>query len=387
MKLVMAIIKPFKLDEVRQALTELGLQGMTVTEVKGYGRQKGHTEIYRGAEYAVNFLPKIKIEVVVPAKLGRQGRGRHRRRGQDRTDRRRQDLRRSRRADGAHPHRRNQRISALEGRPKMKLAKYVFGAVAALAALALAHIDPALAQEAEAAATPAAPTLSAGDTAWMLTSTALVLMMTIPGLALFYGGMVRKKNVLATVMQSFAITCIVTVVWMVIGYSLAFTDGGEHATPISAACRRFLLKDMDVGTPEGHDPRVGVHVLPDDLRHHHSGADLRRVRRPHEVLRPGDLHGPLADHRLCADCPLGLGRRLPRQVSACSTSPAARSCISTPVSPAWSARSFSASAAGYGTENMAPYNLVYTVIGASLLWVGWFGFNAGSALAADGRAG
>jgi nitrogen regulatory protein PII len=69
MKLVMAIIKPFKLDEVRQALTELGLQGMTVTEVKGYGRQKGHTEIYRGAEYAVNFLPKIKIEVVVPAKM------------------------------------------------------------------------------------------------------------------------------------------------------------------------------------------------------------------------------------------------------------------------------------------------------------------------------
>ena len=67
MMLVMAIIKPFKLDEVRQALTELGLQGMTVTEVKGYGRQKGHTEIYRGAEYAVNFLPKIKIEVAVPS--------------------------------------------------------------------------------------------------------------------------------------------------------------------------------------------------------------------------------------------------------------------------------------------------------------------------------
>lgn len=66
MKLVMAVIKPFKLDEVRQALTDIGLQGMTVTEVKGYGRQKGHTEIYRGAEYAVNFLPKVKIEVVVP---------------------------------------------------------------------------------------------------------------------------------------------------------------------------------------------------------------------------------------------------------------------------------------------------------------------------------
>lgn len=67
MKLVTAIIKPFKLEEVRASLTDLGLQGMTVTEVKGYGRQKGHTEIYRGAEYAVSFLPKVKIEVVVPS--------------------------------------------------------------------------------------------------------------------------------------------------------------------------------------------------------------------------------------------------------------------------------------------------------------------------------
>ena len=66
MKLVTAIIKPFKLEEVRSALSDLGLQGMTVTEVKGYGRQKGHTEIYRGAEYAVNFLPKIRVEVAVP---------------------------------------------------------------------------------------------------------------------------------------------------------------------------------------------------------------------------------------------------------------------------------------------------------------------------------
>jgi nitrogen regulatory protein P-II 2 len=69
MKIVMAIIKPFKLDEVREALTAVGIQGLTVTEVKGYGRQKGHTEIYRGAEYAVSFLPKIKIEVAVSADL------------------------------------------------------------------------------------------------------------------------------------------------------------------------------------------------------------------------------------------------------------------------------------------------------------------------------
>jgi nitrogen regulatory protein P-II 2 len=69
MKLVVAIIKPFKLDEVRQALTEIGVHGMTVTEVKGYGRQKGHTEIYRGAEYVVNFLPKLRIEIGVSSEL------------------------------------------------------------------------------------------------------------------------------------------------------------------------------------------------------------------------------------------------------------------------------------------------------------------------------
>ncbi|OJU29625.1 MAG: transcriptional regulator [Nitrobacter sp. 62-13] len=69
MKLVVAIIKPFKLEEVRQSLTELGVHGMTVTEVKGYGRQKGHTEIYRGAEYVVNFLPKLRIEVAVPSDI------------------------------------------------------------------------------------------------------------------------------------------------------------------------------------------------------------------------------------------------------------------------------------------------------------------------------
>ena len=69
MKIVMAIIKPFKLDEVRDALTKIGVQGLTVTEVKGYGRQKGHTEIYRGAEYAVSFLPKIKLEIAVPSNV------------------------------------------------------------------------------------------------------------------------------------------------------------------------------------------------------------------------------------------------------------------------------------------------------------------------------
>ena len=83
------------------------------------------------------------------------------------------------------------------------------------------------------------PKLDTGDTAWMLTSTALVLMMTIPGLALFYGGMVRKKNVLATMMQSFAITCLITVLWLIVGYSLAFTTG---STIIGGLSRVFLSR-------------------------------------------------------------------------------------------------------------------------------------------------
>src|SRR3954447_13326026 len=98
----------------------------------------------------------------------------------------------------------------------------------------------------DAAAAPPAPMINAGDTAWMLTSTALVLLMTIPGLALFYGGMVRKKNVLATVMQSFAITCLVTIIWMIVGYSLAFRDGGGLNAYIGGF-DRFFLSGMGVG--------------------------------------------------------------------------------------------------------------------------------------------
>src|SRR5690348_2722916 len=91
------------------------------------------------------------------------------------------------------------------------------------------------------------PKLDTGDTAWMLTSTALVLMMTIPGLALFYGGMVRKKNVLATVMQSFAVTCLVTLVWFIAGYSLAFSDGGGMNAYIGGLSK-FMHNGIGVGT-------------------------------------------------------------------------------------------------------------------------------------------
>ena len=113
MKLITAVIKPFKLEDVRQALAEAGVQGMTVTEVKGFGRQKGHTELYRGAEYTVDFVPKTKIEAAVPdslveqvveAIIGRRGHG---------LDRRRQGVRLRSRARGAHSHGRDRRRGAV----------------------------------------------------------------------------------------------------------------------------------------------------------------------------------------------------------------------------------------------------------------------------------
>src|SRR3954452_1336982 len=106
----------------------------------------------------------------------------------------------------------------------------------------LAAILGAVALPAGALAQTEVPKIDTGDTAWMLTSTALVLLMTIPGLALFYGGMVRKMNLLATVMQSFAITCLVAVLWAVAGYSLAFTEG----TPLVGGLSRFMLNGMGI---------------------------------------------------------------------------------------------------------------------------------------------
>ena len=189
-------------------------------------------------------------------------------------------------------------------------------------------------------------TPNSGDTAWMLTSMALVLMMTVPGLGLFYGGMVRKKNVGDTVMTSFAITCLVTVLFAVVHL--------QHGVPRRHAVHRRPRPRLPAGHPERHleghrqsqsagadHPRDGLHVLPDDLRDHHPGADRRRLRRAHEVLGDAVVHRPVGDLRLCADRALGLGSgRLPQQRqrrrlwSRCSTSPAARSCISIPASPA-----------------------------------------------------
>ena len=102
-----------------------------------------------------------------------------------------------------------------------------------------------------AADAPKIRAVNTGDTAWMLTSTALVLLMTIPGLALFYAGMVRKKNVLDTLMQSFAITCIVTIVWTVAGYSLAFTNGNGGMAPYVGDISRFMLHGIEAQINKG----------------------------------------------------------------------------------------------------------------------------------------
>ena len=186
MKLIMAIIKPFKLDDVREALTPLGVQGLTVSEVKGFGRQKGQTEIYRGAEYHVNFLPKVKIEVAVSPFRSRRagGRGDHEVRPY-RQDRRRQDFRHGHRTGRAHPHWRIGRGSAVASLFREKILALTDAAWGRRPQTVVSRRRPS----------PTDAKIDSGDTAWMLTSTALVLMMTIPGLALFYAGMVRKKNV------------------------------------------------------------------------------------------------------------------------------------------------------------------------------------------------
>src|SRR5437016_4112798 len=129
--------------------------------------------------------------------------------------------------------------------------RFTFLRRAGLLALAGLTATPALAEEAK---------LDTGDTAWMLAATALVLMMTIPGIALFYGGMVRKKNVLATVMQSFAVACLVTVLWTIIGYSLAFTEGkpywGNVLGGYIGGLTQFMLNSLGLATVNPLAPTI-----------------------------------------------------------------------------------------------------------------------------------
>src|SRR3954454_346494 len=257
---------------------------------------------------------------------------------------------------------------------------------AALVSLAAAALAQTAASPAPAPAAAEAVKIDSGDTAWMLTSTALVLMMTIPGLALFYGGMVRKMNVLATVMQSFAITCLVTVLWMVIGYSIAFTP----ETPYVGGLRRFMLGGMGIATVNDL-----AKTIPESV--------YMMFQMTFAIITPALICGAFADRMKFSALMwfIGLWSVL----------------VYAPIAHwVWGSDGFLSSAGildfaggtvvhinagvaglmaalmlgkrhGYRQEPMPPHNLVLSLIGASLLWVGWFGFNAGSATAANGNAG
>src|ERR1700678_1000957 len=240
------------------------------------------------------------------------------------------------------------------------------------------------------AALAAAPKFDSGDTAWMLTSSALVLMMTIPGLALFYGGMVRKKNVLATLAQSFGATCIVTVLWMVIGYSLAFTNNAHPGiNQFIGSFNQFLLGQMGVNAVSPLAPTIPESVY-------------MFFQMTFAIITPALIAGALADRMkfsafmwfmglwlLLVYCPiahwvwgggwLGAMGALDFAGGTVVHLNAGTAALITCL--------MLGKRIGLKSESMAPHNLVLSVIGASLLWVGWFGFNAGSAVAANANAG
>jgi ammonium transporter, Amt family len=236
-----------------------------------------------------------------------------------------------------------------------------------------------------AAPATSAPKIDSGNTAWMLASTALVLLMTIPGLALFYGGMVRKKNVLATMMQSFAITALVTVLWTVVGYSLAFSEG----TPFIGGLSKMFLDGIGVNTVAGSIPetvfvifQMTFAIITPALI---CGAFAERMKFSSMLvfmtLWSLLVYAPVTHWVWAADGWLfnyhpGILDYAGGTVVHVNAGVAGLVCAF-----------MLGKRVGFGREAMPPHNLALTLMGASLLWVGWFGFNAGSALAADGRAG
>lgn len=252
---------------------------------------------------------------------------------------------------------------------------------------------PGIAAPAAVVSASAAPRLDSGATAWMMTSTALVLLMTIPGLALFYGGMVRKKNVLGTLMQSFAITAMITVLWMVAGYSIAFDTTGMEKGVINVhsffgGLSRAFLYGM------GKDSLTGS--IPESV--------FMTFQMTFAIITPALITGAFAD-RMKFSAMMAFTALWSLLIYA----PIAHMVWSGDGGFMWdmgvldfaggTVVHINAGVAGlvaalvlgprlgYGREPMAPHNLTLTVIGAAMLWVGWFGFNAGSAAAADGRAG
>ncbi|MBW8708594.1 MAG: ammonium transporter [Alphaproteobacteria bacterium] len=260
---------------------------------------------------------------------------------------------------------------------------------AGFATLASAGMLALTAGAAFAADAPKDP-LVAGDTAWMITSSALVLMMTIPGLGPFYGGMVRKKNVLATLAQSFGATCLIAVLWMVIGYSIAFTpnpDAGMNAW--IGGFSYLFLAPMKLSTISSLAPTIPESVY-------------MFFQMTFAIITPALIAGALADRMkfsaflwfmglwlLLVYCPiahwvwgggwLGVAGAMDYAGGSVVHLNAGTAALVTCL--------VLGKRIGLGSENMSPHNLVLSVIGASLLWVGWFGFNAGSALTAGYNAG
>jgi Amt family ammonium transporter len=253
--------------------------------------------------------------------------------------------------------------------------------------VALAGVSPVFAQ-----ATPA-PALNSGDTAWMIVASAFVLMMTLPGAALFYGGMVRAKNLLSVMMQCIAITSLVTVLWMVYGYSMAFSTEGMHAGVTNwhsfiGAFDRVMLAGLTPSSlyqtvPESVfvmfqltfaiiTPALIIGAFAERMKFSamlvFSGLWLTLVYLPiaHMVWGgPGSLLGDLGVLDFAGGTVVHINAGIAGLVAALMLG----------------------KRRGYPHTHMPPHNLGYTVIGASMLWLGWFGFNAGSAVAANGSAG
>ncbi|MNY97969.1 ammonium transporter [Acinetobacter calcoaceticus] len=240
--------------------------------------------------------------------------------------------------------------------------------------------------EAPVAETPAAPaptpTLDTGDTSWILVSTALVLLMTIPGLALFYGGMVRKKNVLSTMMFSLSAAILVSLVWVIAGYSIAFSGTGAFFGDLSKAMLNGVAFDALSGTiPESlfvifqmTFAIITVAIL--------SGSIADRMKYSAFMVFIAVwvlvVYAPITHWVWAADGWLFKAGALD---FAGGTVVHINSGVAGLVAAYMLGKRI-----GLGRESMAPHNLTLTVVGASLLWVGWFGFNGGSALGAGARA-
>ena len=233
-----------------------------------------------------------------------------------------------------------------------------------------------------------------GDTAWMLTSTALVLFMTIPGLALFYGGLVRVQNVLSVLMQCFALTGLITIVWIICGYSLAFNTAGMvegqiTLTSFVGGLGTMFLRGIGVDTLSGTIPetvfitfQLTFAIITPALI---AGAFAERMKFS-AMLIFSVVWSIIVYAPLCHMAWSGDGSLFGDIIGALDFAGGTVVHINAGIA-ALVAAILVGKRLGYQTTAMPPHSLTLTVVGASMLWVGWFGFNAGSAVAADGAAG